>query len=221
MVKRNIVYLSDGYDSYYKDTLKLFDFRFIESQTISAEPNFVKINKLEELERKQGFLLILTMDALYDSFPKVVDMVEPDVYEIDRHTRKIFKNFDYVILISNEEFDYGHVHFSNLYVVFANNYFDNAEGINILIDKIYEEFRSRKESKISKIKNDNIEKLRTFIRKLKKDFFTTDEVKQKLNVNEKWIQRYMKEMNNIYNNIGYNKRKRLWYKVKSNKTNEE
>jgi len=160
------------------------------------------------------------MDELYDYLPNVVDTFEPDVYEIDRYARKIFKNFEYVILISIEEFDYGHVPFSNMYVVFANKYFNTDKGINVLIDKIYEEFISKKENKISRIKNDNIEKLRAFIKKLKKDFFTTEEIKQKLNVNEKWIQRYMKEMNNIYNNIGYNKRKRIWYVVKNNTINE-
>lgn len=207
--KRNIVYV--GSDSYYKDTLKLCN-----TKINNIDPNLIKINTLKELGRKQGFLLLVTTDELYDYFPNVVDMIEPDVYEIDRYTRKIFKNFDYVILISPEEFDYGHVHFSNTYVVFANNYFNTNDGINVLINKIYEEFKSKKENKLSKIKCDNVEKLRNFITNLKKDFFTTEEIKQKLNVNEKWIQRYMKEMNNIYNNIGYNKRKRVWYVVKNN-----
>lgn len=208
-IKRNIVYV--GTDSYFKDTLKLKD-----TKINNIEPNLIKINTLKELSRRQGFILLLTMDELYDYFPNVINMIEPDVYEIDRHTRKIFKNFEYVILISNEEFDYGHVPFSNMYVVFANNYFDTSEGINVLIDKINDNFLSKKEIKLTNIKYENIEKLRTFIRKLKKEFFTTDEIKQKLNVNDKWIQRYMKEMNNIYNNIGYNKRKRVWYIVKNN-----
>lgn len=208
-IKRNIVYV--GTDSYFKDTLKLKD-----TKINNIEPNLIKINTLKELGRRQGFILLLTMDELYDYFPNVIDMIEPDVYEIDRHTRKIFKNFEYVILISNEEFDYGHVPFSNMYVVFANNYFDTSKGINVLIDKINDNFLSKKEIKLTNIKYENIEKLRTFIRKLKKEFFTTDEIKQKLNVNDKWIQRYMKEMNNIYNNIGYNKRKRVWYVVKNN-----
>ena len=212
-IKRNIVYV--GFESYYKDDLKICD-----TKINNVEPNLIKINSLKEIGRKQGFLLLITMDELYDCFPNVIDMIEPDVYEIDRYTRKIFKNFEYVILISNEEFDYGHVHFSNMYVVFANNYFNTNEGINVLIDKIYEDYISKKEIKLSRIKSDNVEKLRTFIRKLNKDFFSTEEIKQKLNVNDKWIQRYMKEMNDIYNNIGYNKRKRLWYVVKNNTINE-
>lgn len=205
--KRNIVYV--GYDSYYQESLKLCN-----TKINNIEPNMVKINTLKELGRKQGFLLIITMDDLYDFFPNVVNIYEPDVYEVDRYFRKMFQRFEYVIAISIEEFDYGRIPFSNMFVVFANNYFNTNEGINVLIDKLLEEFISKKERKMSRIKINNVEKLRTFIEKSKKVFFTTEEIKQKLNVNEKWIQRYMKEMNYIYNNIGYNKRKRLWYVVK-------
>lgn len=212
-IEKNIVYV--GSDSYYKDDLKLSD-----TKISGFELNFVRINTLKELDGKQGFLLLVTMDELYDYFPDVVDMVKPDVYEIDRYMRKIFEKFDYVILISNEEFDYGHVHFSNMYVVFANNYFNTSEGINILINKIYNDFIVRKESKLSRIKSDHVERLRVFVDGLEKDFFTTDQIKEKLHVNDKWIQRYMKEMNNIYNNIGYNKRKRVWYVVKNNIMNK-
>ena len=212
-IEKNIVYV--GSDSYYKDDLKLSD-----TKISGFELNFVRINTLKELDGKQGFLLLVTMDELYDYFPDVVDMVKPDVYEIDRYMRKIFEKFDYVILISNEEFDYGHVHFSNMYVVFANNYFNTSEGINILINKIYNDFIVRKESKLSRIKSDHVERLRVFVDDLEKDFFTTDQIKEKLHVNDKWIQRYMKEMNNIYNNIGYNKRKRVWYVVKNNIMNK-
>ena len=212
-IEKNIVYV--GSDSYYKDDLKLSD-----TKISGFELNFVRINTLKELDGKQGFLFLVTMDELYDYFPDVVDMVKPDVYEIDRYMRKIFEKFDYVILISNEEFDYGHVHFSNMYVVFANNYFNTSEGINILINKIYNDFIVRKESKLSRIKSDHVERLRVFVDGLEKDFFTTDQIKEKLHVNDKWIQRYMKEMNNIYNNIGYNKRKRVWYVVKNNIMNK-
>ncbi len=213
-IKRNIVCV--GYDSYYKDSLKLRD-----TKINNIKPNLINIDTLEELNRKQGFLLLFTIDDLYDYFPNIVNIYKPDVYEIDRYLRKKFKNFEYVIIVSIEEFDYGRIPFSNIYIVYANNYLNTNEGINNLIDKISKEFISKKESKISKIKYNNIEKLRTFIKKSKKDFFKTEEIKQKLNVNEKWIQRYMKEMNNIYNNIGYNKRKRLWYVVKNNIKNKE
>lgn len=45
-IKRNIVYV--GYDSYYKDTLKLRD-----TKINNVKPNLINIDTLEELDRKQ------------------------------------------------------------------------------------------------------------------------------------------------------------------------
>jgi len=215
-LSRNIVYV--GNDSYYKGNLKLCDVKNKKNQPSNKNvrfPHLVQVNNIEDLKRKQGFLLVLTIDDLC-YYLDTIDIYKPDVYEIDRHIRKKFKNFQYVIIISIEEFDYGHIPFSNIYVEFANKYFNNNEGLNILIDKLYEEYMSLKKIKLSKIKKENIEKLRTYLRKKKKEFITTKEIMEDLNVNEKWIQRYMKEMNNIYHNIGYSKIKRVWYVVKNN-----
>ena len=203
--RKNIVYI--GSDSYYKESLKICNVN-------NKNMKFVKLDSLEKIDRKQGFLLLLTMDDLYDYFSDVVDTFEPNVYEIDRHVRKIFKNFSYVIIISIEEFDYGHIPFSNIYVEFANKYFDTNKGISILIDELDEKYNNKKELKLSRIKEENIEKLRKYIKN--KEFFTTKEIMNNFGVNEKWIQRYMKDMNSIYNNIGYNKKKRVWYTVKNN-----
>jgi len=213
-LRRNIVYV--GSDSYYKDDLKLYDAKDIENSESNNNgyPHLVKINSLKELERKQGFLLVLTMDDLSEYLPNIIEPYQPDVYEIDRHARKIFQNFEYTIIISAEEFDYGHIPFSNIYVEFANKYFNTKEGLNILIDKLYKEYTSKKELKLSNIKRNNINKLKQYIDKHKNEYITTKEIMESLNVNEKWLQRYMKDMNKLYNNIGYNKRKRVWYKVK-------
>ena len=102
-IKRNIVYI--GYDSYYKDTLKLHD-----TKINNVKPNLINIDTLEELDRKQGFLLLFTMDELYDYFPNIVDIFEPDVYEIDRYLRKKFKNFEQLkdnVLFNKARIDVG------------------------------------------------------------------------------------------------------------------
>lgn len=213
-LRKNIIYV--GSDSYYKDDLKLYDYKD-DNGSICINNNYfhlAKINNLGDLDRKKGFLVILTLDDLYDWIPSVADIFEPDVYEIDRYVRKKFENFEYVIIISIEEFDYGHIPFSNMYVEFANKYFDTDKGISLLVDKLYKEYKNKKELNITRIKNINIERLRNYVEE--KEFITTKEMIDDLGVNEKWIQRYMKDMNIIYNNIGYNKRKRVWYTVKNN-----
>lgn len=214
--KRNIIYIGDDY--FYKHNLKLYDIKE-RTDDLYHNPRFphlVKVNQLAEIKRKQGFLLVLTLDDLQEYFPDVVDVYTPNVYEIDRNIRRLFKNFEYVILITIEGFDYGRIPFSNIYVEFANKYFDTPKGLNLLIEKLYQEYISKKETKLSKIKLANIEKLKTYIKKNRKTFITTKEIMKDLNVNEKWLQRYMKEMNKLYNNIGYNKIKRVWYVVKNN-----
>lgn len=201
--RKNVIYIDS--DSYYKEDLKLND--------RNGTLNLIKENNLKLACEKGGFLLLLTINDLYSYFPNVIDEENPDVYEIDRHVRKLFKNFEYVILISIEEFNYGLVPFSNIYVEFANKYFNSDEGINTLVDYLYEESINKKELKLTRIKNININKLKKYIDG-KQDYIKTEEIIKSLNVNEKWIQRYMKDMNIVYNNIGYNKKKRLWYKVK-------
>lgn len=214
-MKRNI-YITGTDIDYYKKLLKLYD-DFDETPLYKKRQGtrIVNLKNLEDLDRKQGFLLMVTMTDLDIYLPNTIDYYEPDVYEVDRYTRKLFKNFQYVIIISAEEYDYGRIPFSNTYFQFANQYFDTEEGINILVDKLFEESFSKKEEKYTPKRNANIEKLHKYIQK-KGDFFTTKEIMLALNVNEKWIQRYMRDMNKIYNNIGYNKKKRVWYKVKNN-----
>ncbi|MBQ8379736.1 MAG: hypothetical protein IJX34_02855 [Clostridia bacterium] len=206
-LKRNIVCV--GNDSFYKENLKLKDNKIF--------TNINSIYNLNHLERKQGFLLICCLDDLYEISPDVVDMYDIDVYEIDRHARKMFRNFEYVVILSNEEFEYGLIPFSNMYVYFLGDYLDNDEGLNPLINKLYEKYKLKKEEKISRIKNENIQKLKKYIKN--KNFITTQKIMKDLKVNEKWIQRYMKDMNKTYSNIGYNKRKRLWYRVKNSYKN--
>ena len=203
--KKDVIYIES--DDYYKETFKLKD--------INNELNLIKENNLAIACEKGGFILLLTITDLYPYFPSIIDEENPNVYEIDRYTRMMFKNFDYVILISIEEFDYGHVPFSNLYIEFANKYFDTEKGLNILVDKLYEESLNKKELKITRIKKVNINKLKDYINNKKNDYIKTEEIIKKLGVNEKWIQRYMKEMNIVYNNIGYNKKIRAWYKIKN------
>jgi len=217
MIRKNIIYVSNGCDSYYEVDLKL---REINNQEENNYYSLVQIDKLENIKRKQNFLLLLTMDDLYECFPDIIDIYKPNVYEIDRYLRKLFKNFQYVIIISIEEFDYGHIPFSNIYVEYANKYLNTNEGINTLINKLNEESNSKKELKDSRIKKQNIKRLKNYIDKSQKEFINTKEIIDNLNVNKKWIQRYMKDMNNLYQNIGYNKSKRVWYVVKNNFKNE-
>ena len=83
-INENIYYIEN--DVYYKDDLKLKEFLDREKNF-----NFIRIDKISDIKDKEGFLLLLTMDDLYSYIPNVVDIYLPNVYEIDRYVRDIFK----------------------------------------------------------------------------------------------------------------------------------
>ncbi len=216
-MKRNITYIGKYVDDEYKDNFKLKDInKFIFKED---KFNLVNVSSVKEIKRKQGFLAVLEISDLYE-IDKAIDWFDDNsvykvnVYELDRKFRKYFKNFEYVIILITEEFDYGHIPFSNIYVEYKNKYLDNEDGLNILIKNLYEEYSNKKEIKFTKKRWENIEKINIYLKKTRKKFFTTNELLKKFKVNEKWLQRYLKDVNRIYHNIGYNKKKRLWYVIK-------
>lgn len=205
----NLVYINDFYDTYYIPELK------IKNNLINGtQLNLIKINSLKELNNIEGMFLLLTVNDLY-VIKNDIDIYNPDVYEIDRYFRSFFKNFKYVIILSLEEFDYGHIPFSNIYIEYQNKYLNNKEGINTLINELYQKSLLTPNSKFTSKRWHNIEKLHLCLTKIKKTYFSSKDLKNMLNVNDKWLQRYMQDVNLIYNNIGYNKKKKLWYKTKN------
>ena len=216
-MKRNITYIGRYVDNEYKDNFKLKDI----NNFLSTENKFnlVNVSSVKEIKRKQGFLVVLEISDLYE-IDKEIDWFDDnsvykiDVYELDRKFRNYFKNFEYVIILVTEEFDYGHIPFSNIYVEYKNKYLDNEDGFNVLIKNLYKEYSYKKEIKYTKKRWENIEKINSYFKKTRKKFFTTNELLKKFKVNEKWLQRYLKDVNRIYHNIGYNKKKRLWYVIK-------
>lgn len=205
MINNNVVLVGDEF--YYLEKLKLKYF------LNDKDVNLVRINNLTDLRDKSGFLLILTLDDLSSNSQNLIDVNNVNVYEIDRLFRRKFMNFEYVILISIEEFDYGYIHFSNMYVEFANKYFDMDMGISLLVDELYDKYVNKLDTKYSRIRISNINKLKEYIDKQDIKYISTEKIIEDLGVNRKWIQRYMRDMNLVYNNIGYNKKSRLWYMV--------
>ena len=211
-MKKNVVCLS--YSKYYHyELLKIDD-------NLGGLDNLrlIKDYGFKDIKRKQGFLLILTVGDI-ENYCDLSDIYLKDciidVYKFDRLYRKKLGKFEYTIIISEEEIDSIKIPFTNTYVVYANDYIEIKDGLNPLIRKIYQESLHKKEIKYTKKRKENIEKLRNCINKLNKDYFKTEDIIKKLGVNRKWIQRYMKDMNLLYNNIGYDRRKRVWYHVKT------
>ena len=172
--------------------------------------NFIIIKSISEIPYNKGDYLI----SFIDSFPDLYDELEYydsdelkyqkyDLYEFDRINRKLFSNYRKVFLISIEK----HFKKYNFKSLYTNINFINADD-----DKIILSIDDNK-SKISNIKKGNILKLKDYIDK-QDDYFDSKGIMKEFKVSNRWVKRYMKDMNDIYNNIGYSYKKRKWYKVK-------
>lgn len=214
--KRNLVYI--GYslknDCHLEDVKerseekqKLGDYRF---------PHLVKRNSIKELKREQGFLLLAGVeDFPHDS----LDEYRPNVYELDRIYRKKLQRFTYVILLSSEDFHFGRIPYSHIFVVSFRDFMEKCnDGI---VDKMYQEYKEKTPSKKHLKKQENIKMLYQFLKKKRNPFIATKEIMKELNVTARWVQRYMNEINEMYHNIGYNRFKRKWYVIKNNNKNEK
>ena len=203
MRKRNITCI--GSRAYYDDAMGL-----------KREQSFqmVFLSRYQDIRRKQGFALLLTIDDLYGYYP---DQEEIDVYEIDRYIRSHLRHFDYVIVFSVDEFDFGRVPYSHTFFVWANNYFEEGDcDLTALLEELYEKNKTSKKKPFSKKKMEQIHRLKNYLVRSKREFFSTEMIENRFHVNKKWVYRYMHDMNTLYDNIGFNRKKRLWYVVKNN-----
>ncbi len=208
-MKRNVVWLN--YDTYLEKELEI-------TKKLENIGSFKLVKNCtdQNIKRKQGFLLIL---YLYDFYYKynLGNLIDDnnifDIYEFDRLYRKKLGKFDYTIII-DAEVDDNYLPFSNTY--FLTNDLEISKRLDLLIQKISKEQENKKEIKFTKKRLENIEKLKTCINKIRKDYFKMEDLEKKLHVNKKWLQRYLKDMNYLYNNIGFDRRKKLWYIVRKN-----
>ncbi len=177
--------------------------------------NVLCLNSIKDISNYKADILIINLDDymnnLYDELKKCELYKEDnyhkhlyhkyDLYEYDRLNRKKYENYKKVFLVSIdwlfEEYNYKNI-YSNIYFV------NDQAKLDLSIDD--------GNSKISNIKNKNISKLKEYVDN-QKDYFNSKDIMEAFNVSNRWIKRYMKDMNDIYNNIGYSYSKRKWYKV--------
>ena len=155
---------------------------------------------------KEGILIINldNINSLYNNllYYDELKYQKYDLYDFDRINRKKFKKFEKVYIISLDKFFYKY----NFKSIYTNIHFiDDGDRIDLSTNN--------GSYKNSNIKNNNIHKLKEYVDK-QKDYFGSKDIMDKFNVSNRWIKRYMKDMNDIYNNVGYSYVKRKWYKVK-------
>lgn len=165
------------------------------------------IDNMSALPNDKEGILIINLDninSLYNNllYYDELKYQKYDLYDFDRINRKKFKKFEKVYIISLDKFFYKY----NFKSIYTNIHFiDDGDRIDLSTNN--------GSYKNSNIKNNNIHKLKEYVDK-QKDYFGSKDIMDKFNVSNRWIKRYMKDMNDIYNNVGYSYVKRKWYKVK-------
>lgn len=162
-------------------------------------PYIKKVNTLEELKRKQGFLLIINEKYLEVS----------NYIEIDKKYRNFFKQFNLVYIITHNKLkhDLFHLKFSNIYFV-EEAFFDYEDLQNIYFDYIL----NTKKTNFSKKKLLLLNEMNNYLKT--KKTIKTDEIAKTFKIIPRKVERYMNDYNKIYKNIGYDYTNNEWYTIK-------
>lgn len=177
------------------------DVKYIDIEDIpnhKADILIICLDQLTELYEELYYYENYNLENNYKHFYKKVDL-----YEFDRLNRNKYKNYKKVYIVSIDcffkEFNY---HFKSLYTNL--NFIDDFEIIDVEInDEVLN---------TSNIKTCNICKLKKYVDK-QEDYFDSKDIMKEFNVSNRWVKRYMYDMNKLYNNIGYSYSKRKWYKI--------
>lgn len=195
---RNIVIL--GFD---KDKIDLNDIRDVKDKWDSYSyinnhrfPYLVFVNCLDDALKHQGFMLIIN-DNIFN-----ID----DYYLFDMKNRKRFKKYNLVLILNDD------VSLINV----SNNSLSKFKLIrksninDLFVIHLYNEFNLNKKS-FTKKRIDKLERLKEYLKD--KKYINSSEIASYFNISLRSVQRDMKDMNILYDNVGYDNDKRCWYIV--------
>ncbi len=192
-VGRN-VYICGDYNGFLtdkRDIVKNDD----ENNTFFHFPYIKPVKNMTDLQRKQGFLLLI-----YDNFLEVKDYLS-----IDKKYRKLFNHFNLVYIITDDEEKIKQSHIKYTNINFANEILDDYDITELYYDYVLNtEKINFSSSKIKTLFNIN-----KFL-KNKKTIKTSD-LANKFNLSIRQAERYIIDYNKLYRNIGYDYSKNEWY----------
>ncbi len=175
---------------YYDDENMEYYFRF---------PYIKIVSNIDDLKRKQGFLLIINENYLNVS----------GYIEIDKHYRKLFRNFNLVYVVTRNKIKNGlfHLKYTNIYYV-NEHFFDD----DVLQDLYFNYILNIKNIKFSKKKMLLLNEINDYLKN--KKTIKTNEIVNTFKVHPRKVERYMNDLNKMYKNIGYDYVKNEWYIIK-------
>ena len=183
--KKNVVIV--GFENVEK---RCISYPYIENSVVHFCDN------ISEAIKYQGYMIIINNSKNFD------------LVSFDKKYRKSLNKYERV-LIYNEKYNWTYEKWSRFEKVNRGIFDDYSYQFGEEWDK----YKSDKEKEINKKYNiDKQNKLECLYNYLK-DYKTikTSKIANDLNLNERTIQRYMKDINTLYHNIGYDYTNNEWY----------
>ena len=151
---------------------------------------------ISEAIKYQGYMIIIN------------NKENANLVAFDKKYRKSLNKYERV-LIYNEKYNWIYDKWSRFEKVNRDIFDDYSYQFGEEWDryKLEKEHEANKEYSINKQKN--IESLYNYLKNYKT--IKTSKIAKELNINERSIQRYMNDINNIYHNIGYDFSLNEWY----------
>ena len=155
------------------------------------------VNSLSDAIKYQGYLLVIDNS-------KGIPLIE-----LDKKYRKSFNKFE-LIWLYNKNYNYAYDKWSRIEKVNEDIFNDGYSiGIEWLEYKYKKEHAIEKKIKYNIDKKQKLDLLYNYLKEYKS--IKTSEISSNLNISERTIQRYMFDLNSMYNNIGYDYSLNEWY----------
>lgn len=181
----------------FKKNIVIVGFLEDEKRSISIPPigEINYFDKIEQSKNHQGYLIIVN------------NKTNEDIVSFDKKYRKIINKFVKVYLY-NEHYKESYNKWSNIQLVNRDLFLYDS----LYYWDLYDEYKNNvllEDKKYTKKRLENITKLYNYLKDYK--VIKTSKIKEDLNINDRMIQRYMKDINDLYNNIGYDYYNNQWY----------
>lgn len=173
-----------------KEERNSISYPYIENSTIHF------CDTISEATKYQGYMIIIDNS-------KNVNLVD-----IDKKYRKSLNKYER-ILIYNQEYKWTYDKWSKFEKVNRDIFNDYSYQFGEEWDKYKYDKEHEIKTKYNIAKQNNLESLYNYLKHYKT--IKTSKICEDLNINERTIQRYMKDINEIYHNIGYDYSNNEWY----------
>ena len=157
-------------------------------------PYLVVVDTLEDALKHQGFMLIINNLSI------------DDYYLFDMNNRKKFKKYNLVLILSND------INLNNI----SNNSISKIKLIrknnvnDLFLYRLYKDFNLKKVT-FTKNRIAKLEKINDYIKN--KKYIQSSEIANYFNISLRSVERDMKDINYLFDNVGYDNDKRCWYVI--------